>query len=221
MSKSQYSYPPDEFDVRGPDDAPVGVHRAPRSGWSKAWPFLLVAVVCAGIAVGAVSLLSRDTGTPSVAAEPGTTQSAPGDASASPEATPEGSEPAAPSATPETSPSPSGTPDVATLVAAADVAAPIRIVNSSTIVGAPVDGLAAKGADALAGRGFTNVLPTNPSSNDVPTVNTVLYVEGRSDTAAAVAAILGVDPANVRQVSGLAEGAAVTAVLATDITPAG
>lgn len=216
MSKSQYPYPPDEFDVRGPDDAPVGVHRAPRSGWSAAWPFLLVAVVCAGIAVGAVSLLSRDPGSPSVAAEPETTQSAPSDSSASPEASPEAS---APSASP--SPSPSSTADVAALVAAADTSAPIRVVNASTILGTPVDGLAGKGAEALQAQGFANVSPTNPTSEDVPTVNTVLYVEGRSDTAAAVAAILGVDAANVQQVDGLAEGAEVTAVLATDIPAAG
>jgi hypothetical protein len=217
VSKSQYPYPPDEFDVRGPDDAPVGVHRAPRSGWSTAWPFLLVAVVCAGIAVGAVSLLSRDTGSPSVAAEPETTQSAPSESSASPEASPE----QPPAASPEASPSPSATPDVAALVAAADTSAPIRIVNASTVLGTPVDGLAGKGAEALQAQGFANVSPTNPTSEDVPTVNTVLFVEGRSDTAAAVAAILGVDAANVQQVDSLAEGAEVTAVLAKDIPAAG
>jgi hypothetical protein len=218
VSKSQYPYPPDEFDVRGPDDAPVGVHRAPRSGWSAAWPFLLVAVVCAGIAVGAVSLLSRDSGSPSEAAEPQTTQSAPSETSAAPSPAP--SAPGSPSATPDASPSPSATPDVASLIAAANPAAPISVVNSSTVVGTPVDGLAGKGAQALQAQGFTDVSPTNPTSDDVPTVNTVLYVEGRSDTAAAVAAVLGIDPANVRQVASLAGGAEVTAVLATDIAPA-
>ena len=209
MSKSQYRYPPDEFDVRGPDTAPVGVHREPRSGWSTLWPFLLVAVIFAGIAIGAVSLLSDDP-SQAQAAPPAADGTATSEASPSApaEGSPAPSEPAATPAEPA--------PDIPALVEAADEGAPIRVVNNSEAAGSSVSGLAGKGAQALAEQGFANVTSGNPSSDDLPTVSTVQYVGDRGDTAAAVAAVLGIGQANVTQVDALTDDAEVLAVLAVD-----
>ncbi|PZR54091.1 hypothetical protein DNL40_03895 [Xylanimonas oleitrophica] len=207
MSKSQYPYPPDEFDVRGPDDAPVGVHRSPRSGWSNAWPFLLVAVVFAGIAIGAVSLLSDDGGSAPVA-EGEVTQTAPaegdavdpgaeGDAGEGAEEPPaeggtelpEGEEPPADGEGAEPG------QDIQALVAAGSTSAQIRVLNDKG-----PSGEAAKGSEALAAYGFTNLEATNYPAGGSGTSDTVVwYNEGRSDTAAAVAAILGIPSENVSQ----------------------
>src|SRR5690606_29251486 len=81
-------YPPDEFDVAVPGGAPVGVHRAPRSGWSSAWPFLLVAVVCAAVAWGGITLLSGGDDPAEASGEPSASTSA--SAPASPSASPSG-----------------------------------------------------------------------------------------------------------------------------------
>jgi len=39
-----YPYEEDEFDAPVDPDGPHGVHRAPRSAWSKWWPFLVVII---------------------------------------------------------------------------------------------------------------------------------------------------------------------------------
>ncbi|WP_402468177.1 LytR C-terminal domain-containing protein [Isoptericola aurantiacus] len=206
MSKSQYPYPPDEFDVRGPEGAPVGVHREPRSGWSSAWPFLLVAVVFAGLAVGVVSYLSDDggdSGNPPTAAE----QSAEPEASASEEASDgsgkgdggggESEEP-----TDEASDEPSEEPSESATMpgdpAAADLTARVVVYNDGAGTGQ-----AGAASDVVAGAGFTDVgaddAPNAPVSLvDVYDETTVLYADGRADTASAAAEALGVDPADVQ-----------------------
>jgi hypothetical protein len=153
VTKSGYPYPPDEFDVAVPGGAPVGVHRAPRSGWSSAWPFLLVAVVCAAVAWGGITLLSGGgdepadaSGTPSSSASApvSPSPSASGDASGEPSGEPSGetSEPAG-----EEPSSVTGDP------AAANLAAAIQVLNS----GGPT-GAAGTTADTIAGAGFTGTI---------------------------------------------------------------
>ncbi|MEL7976586.1 LytR C-terminal domain-containing protein [Isoptericola sp. F-RaC21] len=205
MSKSHYSYPPDEFDVRGPEGTPVGVHREPRSGWSSVWPFLLIVVVCGGLAVGIVSFLSDD-GKPS--APPAAEQSAGAgadepDASASADAG--GDEaPADDEASDEPSDEPSddasgeatelpGDPGAANLEAA------VAVYNA--ITDGSATGQAAAGQSALAAEGFTDVAAEDASEEMKGSyeATTVLYGADRADTASAVAEALGVDPANVQQ----------------------
>ncbi|MCL2091162.1 MAG: LytR C-terminal domain-containing protein [Micrococcales bacterium] len=54
MSKKGYPYDKDEFDAPVDPDGPHGVHRAPRSAWSRWWPFLVVIVVVPALTFAAV-----------------------------------------------------------------------------------------------------------------------------------------------------------------------
>ncbi|MFE7504919.1 LytR C-terminal domain-containing protein [Promicromonospora sp. NPDC057488] len=188
MTKSGYPYPPDEFDVAVPGGAPVGVHRAPRSGWSSAWPFLLVAVVCAAVAWGGITLLSGDGG----------------GAEASGDASPSASAPVSPSASPsgESSGEPSGEPSgeasepageesssVTGNPADADLTAAVQVLNASGVAGA-----AGSAADQITAAGFTGTI--TPADDEAGlgqgyTETTVLYAAERADTAAAVAQAVG------------------------------
>lgn len=184
MTKSGYPYPPDEFDVAVPGGAPVGVHRAPRSGWSSAWPFLLVAVVCAAVAWGGITLLSG--GDDPAEASGGASPSVSSSASASGQASGEPS--ASPSPSPSTSQSaPTG---VAGDPAAADLTAAVQVLNS----GGPA-GSAQTAGDAVVAAGFdaANVAVGNDETGvgEGYTETTVLYGDGRADTAAAVAQAIG------------------------------
>jgi hypothetical protein len=212
VTKSQYSFPPDEFDARRPDGSPVGVHREPRSRWSAVWPFLLVAVVFAGIAIGVVSYLADDRGdTPPTAAS---TQDAAGGDDSGEGTSGEGAE-GEPSAEPTDEPSeePSEEPageltedEVAALLAQADLGAPIVVENASVAAGAAVDGLAGSTRDLLAAEGFSDIGVTDFAGTEAPSENAVRYVGDRAETSAAVAAVLGIPQSNVKQVDALAQG---------------
>lgn len=225
MSRSQYPYPPDEFDVRSPDEAPVGVHRAPRSRWSNVWPFLLVAVLAVAVAVAGVTFLSRDGGTPDQA-DGGTSQTQetepPADGGEAPaeEAPAEGGETPAEEEPPagEETPAPGeepteGADDVAALLEAADLDAQVRVLNASGI-----NGEAGRGQEALTGQGFTSV-EAETFSGTAPSATSVWYTGDRADTAAAVAAVLGIPAENVSQQT-LRQGEVVV-VITSALTPAG
>lgn len=199
MTKSGYPYPPDEFDVAVPGGAPVGVHRAPRSGWSSAWPFLLVAVVCAAVAWGGITLLSG--GDDPAEAQGGGSSAGP---SASASAGPSGEASGEPSGEPSTEPSGAAS-DPATSEypgdpAQADMAAVIGVYNDSG-----QGGVAAAIATNLASAGFTGTINAgNAGDPNAPAVdafaeNTVLYGPDRGDTASAVAEALGIPAANVQE----------------------
>ncbi|PFG44362.1 LytR cell envelope-related transcriptional attenuator [Isoptericola jiangsuensis] len=200
MTKSQYPYPPDEFDVRGPEGAPVGVHREPRSGWSSVWPFLLVAVVFAGLAVGIVSYLSNDDGdttNPPVASE----QSAQPDGETSEEPAEGESAEGEEGSTDETSEEPAEeeTEEAASMpgdASAANLAARVVVYNDGA-----GDGQAGAGQSLLTGAGFSDVGVANADDTlaGVYSDSTVLYGADRADTATAVAEALGVDAANVQE----------------------
>lgn len=212
MTKSQYPYPPDEFDVRGPESAPVGVHREPRSGWSSAWPFLLVAVVFAGLGVGIISFLSDGGDTPqenppaaseqsaapedSEGGDPASEEPADGEdaeGGSGEEGDGEGSEDESeePSEEPVEMP---GDASVANLAA--------RVVVWNDGAGA---GEAGATSDVLTGdAGFTDVgaldAPDAPVLLEgVYDANTILYGADRADTATAAAEALGIDAANVQE----------------------
>jgi len=188
VTKSGYPYPPDEFDVAVPGGAPVGVHRAPRSGWSSAWPFLLVAVVCAAVAWGGITLLSGDGGgaeasggaSPSASAPASPSASASGESSGEPSGEPSGeaSEPAG-----EEPSSVAGNP------ANADLTAGVQVLNASGVAGA-----AGEAATAITGAGFTGTVSPEDDTQGLGegySETTVLYSAERADTAAAVAQAIG------------------------------
>ncbi len=206
MTKSQYSFPPDEFDARRPEGSPVGVHREPRSRWSAVWPFLLVAVIFSGVAIGIVSYLSDDRGgdTPPTASS---TQEAAGGEGSGEDTSGEGAEGGEASEEPEPTDEPSEEPaeeltedEVAALLAQADLTAPIVVENAA---GTP--GLAGETAQVLADAGFSNVATAN-FEGDAPAESTVRYVGDRAETSAAVAAMLGIPQSNVEQVDSLPNG---------------
>ena len=202
MTKSGYPYPPDEFDVADPGGAPVGVHRAPRSGWSSAWPFLLVAVVCAAVAWGGITLLSG--GDDPAEAQGGASASASGSPSTSASAGPSGEASAEASGQPSSESSASAeTPEqsVEELVAAVDPAAAYMVFNRGT-----VEGLASSTSESLLSSGLGGATfsqeadpETAPdlSAVDASAANTVWYGDGREKEGKAAAAILGIPEANV------------------------
>ncbi|GAB4086479.1 hypothetical protein GCM10028784_31090 [Myceligenerans cantabricum] len=204
MTNSTYRYQPDEFDVAVPGGAPVGVHRAPRSGWSSAWPFLLVALVCAGVAWGGITLLSGGGDDGDSAAEP--------TANVSPEASGKPSEGAEGEGGGQNqgeggeggdgsgngqSAEPEG-PSTADLVAAMDPTAGYMVHNT----GATVDQLAATTVTNLEAAGVSNAeVSTAPAPEGVDvsgiSANTVWFGEGREAEGKALAAVLGIPDSNV------------------------
>ncbi|MFD6135050.1 LytR C-terminal domain-containing protein [Isoptericola sp. NPDC060257] len=200
MSKSHYPYPPDEFDVRGPEGTPVGVHREPRSGWSSVWPFLLIVVVCGGLAVGIVSFLSDD-GDP--ATPPAAEQTAGAGAEPEASASADAEEPPADGEEGgDASEEPTdGESEAATELpgdpAAANLEASVVVYNDGAGQGQAAAGQGVLSSDG----GFVDVAATDAPDTlkGVYEETTVLYGADRADTASAVAEALGVDPANVQE----------------------
>lgn len=192
MSKSGYQYAPDEFDQPAPHGAPAGVHRTQRSGWRKTWPFLLVMVIFAGLALGGFYFwLNRPASTPSASQPSSSAPVDPGTADAGAGETPQESESAAPSPAETPEPVPSASEGAGTV----NKAATIRVLN-----GAGIQGLAAKGADVLKAAGYTAVTADDYKKNDL-TVNTVYYKTPEMEaTALDVATQLGIPAENVKLV---------------------
>ena len=182
MSKADYPYPEDEFDAISPD-APTGVHRAPRSAWSRWWPFVVVLLVVPALAYGAVTYLSRtgdlplaggsSQGTQDEGAEDPTVDD--GGAEDTGEGAPEGEGDAA--ADPEPPPPP---------------AQPVLTTPVSVLNGARIGGLAGRVADELTAAGFTDVASDN-ASDALPAQSTIYITsEDLRATADLVATTVGV-----------------------------
>ncbi|SFK17341.1 LytR C-terminal domain-containing protein [Cellulomonas sp. KH9] len=185
MSKADYPYPEDEFDAISPD-APTGVHRAPRSAWSRWWPFLLVLLVVPVLAYGAVEYLSRTGDLP---------QSGGGTAQEQPEV-PAEEDPAAGEGAGDGTEEPGGEaePPVEETAPAPEpvLTTPVAVLN-----GARVSGLAGRVADELTAAGFTDVTPDNASSA-LPAESTVYVAsEELRPTAELVAATIDVPTVEV------------------------
>ncbi|MGV8977940.1 MAG: LytR C-terminal domain-containing protein [Cellulomonas sp.] len=183
MSKASYPYPQDEFDAADDHDGPRGVHRSPRTTWSKLWPFLVVLVVFPALAYGLVTWISNSdtglsgaihglgaTGTSDTAADGATAQST--DAATAAATTPATEAPVVPA--------PPAPP-------AADLAAPVTIINAAN-----VSGLAATEAKKLQAGGFTKVTATNGSGTGVKATTVFYATDSQKATADAVAQLLGI-----------------------------
>lgn len=158
MSKAAYSYPPDEFDASPGPDAPRGVHRAPRSAWSRWWPFVAVVVIVPLVAWGAVTYLAGRGQLPDIPGVASTASSQGAGQTPTDSAQPSGG------ATAATPSAPSSTPAPPT-----DLTAPVSVLNGSKI-----NGLAKKVADQLTAAGFAKVTAGN-ASGATPTASTVFY----------------------------------------------
>lgn len=166
MSKSGYSYGPDEFDLPVQPGVPVGVHRTPRSGWRKTWPFLLVMVIFAGIAFGGFYFYLNRSGGTTPTAQTSTAAVDPGAQGAPTEGGVDEGDGAVAEPTPEATPTPEPSP---TYQGTVTKGAKVRVLN-----GAGVQGLAAKGKDALAAQGYTAVTADDFKGNK-PAANMVYY----------------------------------------------
>ena len=173
MSKAAYRYPPDEFDAPPDPDAPRGVHRAPRSAWSRWWPFLAVIVVVPLVAWGAVTLLAQGGHLPDL---PGAGASQTQDAVTGP--------------TDAASTQPTGGGQATTPAAAPTTPAAQQAVLStpvSVLNGAKIPGLAAQVGNKLTAAGFTKVTTGNTTAT-TPAASTVFY---GSDALKATAELVG------------------------------
>lgn len=181
MSKADYPYPEDEFDAISPD-APTGVHRAPRSAWSKWWPFLVVVLVVPVLAYGVVEYLSRTDNLPAA----GPTQGQEQPQEPGPD---EGVDPADPGtgegdglgedpAATEEPPPPAPEPVLTT---------PVSVLN-----GARINGLAGRVSEQLRTAGFTSVSPGD--AGDVVPATSTIYIssEDLRATAELVSTTIGV-----------------------------
>lgn len=184
MSRPAYPYPEDEFDAPADPDAPRGVHREPRSAWSRWWPAPVILLVVPAIAWGLVTFAARDgriddlvggDGAGSAPAEAGVTDPAITDPAAT---DPAATDPAAAQPAPEpTSEEPA--------VVAPVLGTPVEVLNA-----AGISGLAGGAADALEAAGFTAVSTGNADSDLEE--STVLYSsEDLTSTAQLVASTLG------------------------------
>lgn len=160
MSKAAYSYPPDEFDASPGPDSPRGVHRAPRTAWSRWWPFVAVVVIVPLVAWGAVTYLAGRGQLPDIPGVASTASSQGPDQTPTDSAQPSGSVTAATPPAQSTTPAPPPATDLATSV--------------SVLNGSKINGLAKKVADQLTAAGFTKVTTGNTSAA-TPTASTVLY----------------------------------------------
>lgn len=183
MSRSAYPYPEDEFDAPADPDAPRGVHREPRSAWSRWWPLPVILLVVPAVAWGLVTFAARDgriddlvggSGSDSASTEAGATDPAASDPAVDPAATdPAATDPAAEPTSEEP------------VVVEPVLVTPVEVLNA-----AGISGLAGGAADALEAAGFTAVSTGNADSDLEE--STVLYSsEDLASTAQLVASTLG------------------------------
>ena len=183
MSKASYPYPTDEFDAADDHDGPRGVHRSPRTTWSKLWPFLVVLVVFPALAYGLVTWISNsDTGLSGAISGLGATGTA--------EPT-GGSTDVATDAATGTAPAPAATPTseapVTPAAPAADLTTPVVVLNAAN-----VSGLAGIQSKKLEAGGFTKVTATNGTGAGVKATTVFYATEAQKVTAGTVAKLLGI-----------------------------
>jgi hypothetical protein len=184
VSKASYPYPPDEFDAADDHDGPRGVHRSPRTTWSKLWPFLVVLVVFPALAYGLVTWISNsDTGLSGAISGLGATGTS--------DTTTDGATGAATGTATDVATPPAATPTTDTpaapTAAAADLTTPVTVVNAAN-----VSGLAATEAKKLQAGGFTKVTATNGTGTGVKTTTVFYATDAQKVTADTVAQLLGI-----------------------------
>lgn len=210
------SYTPDEFD--NPPAGPVGVHRGPKSLWSRMVPYavvVLVAAVC-GLVVwtltsgfledgrmpwqadssAVASATSTSAGSPAAVASQSSSSTASAASSGVGAGATAGSASASPSASVSSaSASPSASASSSSVV---NKSAKITVIN-----GTSQNGYAAKKVTTLANAGYANASASNPQNRStLPDASTVWYQnEADKATAQDVASRLGIG--NVAQSAGI------------------
>ena len=200
------SYAPDEFD--NPPAGPVGVHRGPKSLWSRMVPYVVVLVVAAVCGLAVWTLTSgflengklpwqSDSSSVSSSSTSATVES-PSAAASSSSASSDAASGAAETSSPSATESSSGASASASSSPVVNKSAKITVIN-----GTSRNGYAAKNVTTLANAGYTNASAANPQNRStLPDESTVWY-QNETDKATAedVASKLGID--NVAQSSGI------------------
>ncbi len=200
MKPGSYPYPPDEFDAAARAGGPRGVHRAPRSRWSRWWPFVVVLVVFPALAYGAVTLLSDWDGLGSSGGDD-TAEEQPADDVPDDEQATEETPSATPTETETATPEPPPPPPL-------NQARPVDVFNATNR-----SGLAGNASDRLQAAGFTDVSALNWDGEDP--ASSIVYYPTADDitTAQTVAQTLGIGQV-VESATEAPEG--IVVVLATD-----
>lgn len=177
---SDYPYPPDEFDQPVGDGQSVGIHRTPRSAWSKVWPFLAVIVAFAVLAWGIVWWFASQSPDSEPTASPTVTQEQTDETEG--EATEEPTDEETDEATDEATDEPTDEPTVEL-----DRGVAIRVLNATS-----TSGLAASGVERLTQAGWTAATAANYTGGAID--STVVWYQSEDYAAEAeqIAADLGV-----------------------------
>ncbi|PFG37363.1 LytR cell envelope-related transcriptional attenuator [Flavimobilis soli] len=170
---TDYPYPADEFDEAPAGGQSAGIHRAPRSRWSRIWPFLAVLLIFAALAAGlyvwftshSPSKPTQPSVTTTAAQDPTPTETTPtetGPEETTPEeTTPEESdEPTTDDATDDTTDDADETDEPATQEP--DRSVTVRVLNATRI-----QGLAAGAVNDVKALGYTDVSGDNYRGNPV------------------------------------------------------
>ncbi|MDO8106651.1 LytR C-terminal domain-containing protein [Isoptericola sp. b441] len=196
MRSPDYPYPPDEFDAAAGAGGPRGVHRTPRSAWSRWWPFLVVVILFPALAYGAVTLLSGGL--------PFGSSAATASSSTSPTTSAAPSQTGTPSQTPTATQTPTPTPTP-------DLTSPVSVQNATRKAG-----LAGGASDLLKAAGFTDVSIGNWTGATQQSSAVFYPAPEDQATATKVAESLGIS--RVEQDAALA-GTSILVVLEGDYTP--
>lgn len=216
MSRQDYPYDEDEFDVLGADRTPQGVHRAPVPRWRQLLPFAIVIVVAPLLAWAGVSILSGDFGsepdpTPAVTATEDETDDSEND-----DETEDGENGTDPEGTEEDEPEngdgeptdeDNGEPEDETAEDdptddPVDLDRDVRIL---ILNGAGVAGIAGNAAETLNNEGWTNT-STADYGQALPNETTLYYHDAQvAEEAEAVASDLGIE-ATVESASAASSG---------------
>lgn len=213
MSREDYPYDEDEFDVLGADRTPQGVHRAPVPRWRQLLPFAIVIVVAPLLAWAGVSALSGEFGADPQETPPAATETVPGEDEDDPEET----EPEEGNGTED--PEENGTEDDdgngTEEESPADEADLDREVRVLILNGTSTVGLASTASETLMAEGWTNT-STADYGQAQPAVTTLYYHDALvAEEAEAVAADLGIEE-TVESASAASTG--VVIVLRDDFT---
>lgn len=179
MTKGSDQYPEDEFDAGPAQDVAIGVHRAPRTWWSRWWPFVAVLVLVPALTVAGVLWASSwDGKLPTLGSGSDDTPTATAPTSSAPAESDEPTDEAPTEEPPAEEEPPAPEPDL-TL--------PIRVLNAAN-----VRGLAAGAASDLESAGFTAVTAGNGGAGGA-TKSTVFYAGADlASTAQRAAEALGI-----------------------------
>lgn len=209
MSKTTSKYPKDEFDQVDPNALPAGVHRTPPSRWSVVLPYIVVAIVCAALAVAAIYFVAKSPNSP-ISNNPSVTATATPEGTESAEPTAESTEPTgeATDPAPETTPEPTEPTTSEPPAAPVDLQTAVRVLNATGR-----SGVAGDAADLLKAAGWTDVTADTFADSTKPKTSVVYYKDAANEAAAReVAKVLGIT--EVESVSTLR--APISAVLVGD-----